>query len=468
MQRVAVLGSGGAGKSVLAAAIAERTALPVVHLDTVYWKPGWTKPSRAEFDAKLDAAVAGEAGSWTATSSGTTRQIRASTASTPSSSSTCRGASACGGSSGGASGRHAGPGATSPKAAPRRSTSSSCAGSGAIRRTTGRRARTRRRPRSGGRCSSTPLAGRREPLSELALACRQQAGLRAGRGGLRPRAGRPALPASATSTRTSASAPAPGQTTAARTPATTSPSSPPPATAPGRAGPSGRAPSQSSSPGEDSGLTTPRSARAASGSPSAPSASARARAGGPRAATGRRRRDGEAAAPSPRPRASIRSISARQIGSASACRLLASRTASCRGGSSARRRPAARELEAPRPLRRAATSRSRRRPACTAPRGRPRAGSAARVGRPRQQAAVAEERGRLVERLERAVGREPALERAPLLELAELGTAPYTRPSVATAAIVTIGNELALRRRREHERLVAREAARGSSASRCG
>jgi adenylate kinase family enzyme len=58
VERVAILGSGGAGKSVLAAAVAEHTGLPVVHLDVVYWLPGWTKPPRKEFDAKLDAAVA--------------------------------------------------------------------------------------------------------------------------------------------------------------------------------------------------------------------------------------------------------------------------------------------------------------------------------------------------------------------------------------------------------------------------
>ena len=58
MQRVAILGSGGAGKSVLAAAIAERTGLPVVHLDVLYWKPGWTPPPPEEFAAALDDAVA--------------------------------------------------------------------------------------------------------------------------------------------------------------------------------------------------------------------------------------------------------------------------------------------------------------------------------------------------------------------------------------------------------------------------
>jgi adenylate kinase family enzyme len=60
VQRVAILGSGGAGKSVLAAAIAERTGLPVVHLDVVYWEPGWKEPPPDEFAAALDAAVAEE------------------------------------------------------------------------------------------------------------------------------------------------------------------------------------------------------------------------------------------------------------------------------------------------------------------------------------------------------------------------------------------------------------------------
>ncbi len=41
MKRVAVIGSGGAGKSMFARELAERTALPVIHLDRLFWKPGW-------------------------------------------------------------------------------------------------------------------------------------------------------------------------------------------------------------------------------------------------------------------------------------------------------------------------------------------------------------------------------------------------------------------------------------------
>jgi adenylate kinase family enzyme len=41
VQRVAIVGSGGAGKSTLARALGERTGLPVVHLDEHYWRPGW-------------------------------------------------------------------------------------------------------------------------------------------------------------------------------------------------------------------------------------------------------------------------------------------------------------------------------------------------------------------------------------------------------------------------------------------
>lgn len=60
MQRVAVLGSGGAGKTTVALELGKRTGLPVVHLDPLYWAPGWVQRTPEEFGLALEAAVAGE------------------------------------------------------------------------------------------------------------------------------------------------------------------------------------------------------------------------------------------------------------------------------------------------------------------------------------------------------------------------------------------------------------------------
>jgi adenylate kinase family enzyme len=60
VERVVVLGAGGAGKTELALQIASRTGLPVVHLDPMYWRPDWTPAPREEFRRALDRAVAEE------------------------------------------------------------------------------------------------------------------------------------------------------------------------------------------------------------------------------------------------------------------------------------------------------------------------------------------------------------------------------------------------------------------------
>ncbi|MBE9043018.1 DNA topology modulation protein [Pleurocapsales cyanobacterium LEGE 10410] len=41
MQRVAVIGTCGAGKSTLARSLGQNLDLPVIHLDAYYWQPGW-------------------------------------------------------------------------------------------------------------------------------------------------------------------------------------------------------------------------------------------------------------------------------------------------------------------------------------------------------------------------------------------------------------------------------------------
>ena len=58
MQRVAVIGNSGSGKSTFAAALAERLGVPHVELDAHFHEPDWGRPDPDEFRTRIDAITA--------------------------------------------------------------------------------------------------------------------------------------------------------------------------------------------------------------------------------------------------------------------------------------------------------------------------------------------------------------------------------------------------------------------------
>ena len=57
MQRVLVIGSGGSGKSTLAKRLGNVLGLPVIHLDSLYWSPGWIEPDKLQWAETVRKAI---------------------------------------------------------------------------------------------------------------------------------------------------------------------------------------------------------------------------------------------------------------------------------------------------------------------------------------------------------------------------------------------------------------------------
>jgi adenylate kinase family enzyme len=60
MNRILIIGPCGSGKSTLARELAPRMGLPLVHMDQLGWQAGWIETEKAEMNARLAEAVAGE------------------------------------------------------------------------------------------------------------------------------------------------------------------------------------------------------------------------------------------------------------------------------------------------------------------------------------------------------------------------------------------------------------------------
>lgn len=53
MKRVLIIGNAGSGKTTFSTALAEKTGLPLFHLDQLYWQGHWEHITREEFDIAL-------------------------------------------------------------------------------------------------------------------------------------------------------------------------------------------------------------------------------------------------------------------------------------------------------------------------------------------------------------------------------------------------------------------------------
>lgn len=57
IERIMIIGGAGSGKSSLARRLGEITGLPVIHIDTLYWQPGWIMRPRDEISRLTNEAA---------------------------------------------------------------------------------------------------------------------------------------------------------------------------------------------------------------------------------------------------------------------------------------------------------------------------------------------------------------------------------------------------------------------------
>ena len=75
MKRIVVIGSGGSGKSTFSRDLGEKTGIPVVHLDRLFWLAGWEKRPRDEWLSMLSREL--EMDRWIMDGNfGSTREMR--------------------------------------------------------------------------------------------------------------------------------------------------------------------------------------------------------------------------------------------------------------------------------------------------------------------------------------------------------------------------------------------------------
>ncbi len=53
MRKILIIGPGGAGKTTLANRLGALLRLEVIHLDQLYWQPGWVEPAKADWQQRV-------------------------------------------------------------------------------------------------------------------------------------------------------------------------------------------------------------------------------------------------------------------------------------------------------------------------------------------------------------------------------------------------------------------------------
>lgn len=56
-KRILILGSGGSGKTSFSRKLAAKMQIPAIHLDTLYWEPGWKEPDKTEWQNRVAELV---------------------------------------------------------------------------------------------------------------------------------------------------------------------------------------------------------------------------------------------------------------------------------------------------------------------------------------------------------------------------------------------------------------------------